>query len=124
MAVGKVGVRCDSQRSIAPWKDCCQKEGTRRKTRVLLNTLNNSAPRTAPTTVPTPPVMATPPTTVDVITVSSIPSAAVASTVPKRASQSAPANPAMAPEMINPVASRRLTLMPARTAAFGLLPIA
>ncbi len=68
--------------------------------------------------------MATPPTTTAETTGSSMPVPAAASSVPKRAAKSTPARPASAPEATKAPSTRRLTRMPASTAASGLEPIA
>ena len=75
----------------------CQNESTFSTTRTLPMVVSSRAPSAAPQTVPMPPVMATPPTTTALTTVSSQPCALSATTVPKRASHRAPAKPGDGP---------------------------
>jgi hypothetical protein len=113
-----------ASRSSAPVMAPCQKESTFSTTRTLPMVVSNRAPSAAPQTVPVPPVIATPPTTTALTTVSSQPCALSATTVPKRASHRAPAKPATAPEKAYAARIRRRIGIPASRAASGLDPIA
>src|SRR3954451_20937548 len=110
--------------STAPTATCCQNGCTPTITKPLRSTAGMKTPTTVPTIVPTPPNRLVPPMTMAAIASRFSVVLPAMDVVPKRASDSAPANPASAPHSAYTLIKCRSTLTPVRRTPSSLEPIA
>ena len=101
----------------------CQKTPTPLMIMAFSTSAMKSTPRTPPMIVPSPPLRLAPPSTVAVITLSSMPTPALTTALFSRAAPSTPASPASKPMMTKAIRVSRSTRMPESCAARALPPM-